>query len=805
MPINMIPSELKIKKQWTYSFSDEELKRPKHHQYIPDGALLYDDATRLAGSTKHVGFYVTQEDAYIMGDLDHIEDPANPWAKLPIAVSDFLQSKETYIESSPSGEGLRFFLRFKTAEEKKKLTGSYYHVRSEIHKEIKEMQVNVSQPWMTVTGKAMPYAYDKVAVVTIEELNEVFDLKLQDKADADAVERSKTEKTEDQMDSLSSVKQKLMALPWDQNPRAQRAYEKVFGGAYQHYDYWLKVMMATHDYGTKTNTMIECLEAFTDWSSLDALAFSGEEDVANHWRSLSDKKEKIGYRSLHALFYANQLRWPKPVARTKAEVNNGVKPKPMVGNFSNFMTLINYYGLVLYRDETDPNQLYLEGDEDILTKFFLKHRVEMEYERFYGPFTEKTLTPAVYEFAQFYGFYNVNMNQIKQFVTAWLANTKLMINLIKYYFDTPFERLPKAYRENEDTLEISDLSYAFSCLELDPVLKGPLLKQELDLYFRYYSCWILGLTKNLYYSNNKYLNNCILLLTGEEQRRKTSHFTRMLPTFMREKIRATPHGFANPSDVRDISKMAAQSLMIVWDEIDKHLSAATESNFKSLLDNMPQTIIDKYETIPRTVYPSAIYGATSNKREFRLGDTGSRRLFHIPIAFVDTDKMDTINWHTIINQCRDTIDKAIEKGMPMPWLLTEKELEFQRELQLNLRAKNNLDLLLEDLFEFDTQLPVGYTTIPGVGSLQTDKTGRFMSTGQIIEILARAGHTQANRAQLHKTLQRLCGSFSRTMRGSKSLTKPKCIIEKGEASQAGKRRWVMPDRKKENQFGQFNE
>ena len=92
----MIPKELQVLKQWTYSFSEEEKKRPTHYHYEPDGALSMAEAVEMAGENKFIGFYVTPEDPYLLGDCDHVENPNDPFSELPVPLAALLQSKNTY-------------------------------------------------------------------------------------------------------------------------------------------------------------------------------------------------------------------------------------------------------------------------------------------------------------------------------------------------------------------------------------------------------------------------------------------------------------------------------------------------------------------------------------------------------------------------------------------------------------------------------------------------------------------------------------------------------------------------------------
>ena len=73
-----LPKEILDIKQWSHSFSLKELKRPRHSHYTPIGSMSYVQAKRAAmemSSACLIGFYVTDSDPFILGDIDHLSDP----------------------------------------------------------------------------------------------------------------------------------------------------------------------------------------------------------------------------------------------------------------------------------------------------------------------------------------------------------------------------------------------------------------------------------------------------------------------------------------------------------------------------------------------------------------------------------------------------------------------------------------------------------------------------------------------------------------------------------------------------------
>ena len=787
----MIPKELKALRQWTYSFSDSEPKRPTHYNYEPDGALTYEDAVARAIGGRSFGLYVTKDDPYILGDIDHV-NPDDPFPMLPAGLTYLLRSYPTYCEASPSNTGVRFVYRLRDVSEKQVVSGFYFKNAEkmeydEASNKTREAQVNFGPPWMRFTGRETPYSSSAIAGITLADLEGVFKLRQADVKEKDIRERLIVDRAD--LPPMSHVLAALTSLPLDQNPRIIRAYEATFNETYAHYAFWLKIMMAVHNYAELTNTGIECLNAIIEWSKTDEVAYQGEEDIHKHWRSFNVKEDFISYKSLFGVATHYRLFWPRPKKKKEGEPFT-----PMITEYVNFRALVDHYAVKLFRDETVPDVIYVSADTDIISKYFMMIGVREVFGKYYGPFSKDTLVPALYRMCQDQGFYGIGHGVIAQFVKTYLAESVQTVNFIRMFFDTPFDKLPPAYQENADFRDESTVDTLYEALTIDFTSKTERERDEEDkLYYTYYRSWLMGFVRNLYMQDSPHMNNCILLLTGPEQIRKTSHFRYMLPTFMRDKIAFTTHGFANEGSMRDVVKLSSSNLLIVWDEIEQYLSAETESNFKKIIDNNPQKIIDKYEVIEKTIRPTAVYGGTSNQREFRLGAEGSRRLFNIPVKWVDTDLMAKVCWHKLINDLRQEMEMETRAGR-IPWLLTEEQLELQRSYHSRMRSKNTLDVVLAELFAFDEPLHLtddGF--LPGATSLQ-NSNGRLMSTKDVCDTLTSYGFGQlaVKRPAVIKTLERMCSDYTNTQRTAIKLSMPKCKVSRGMAVQGPHSKWVMP-------------
>ena len=666
-------------------------------------------------------------------------------------------------------------------------------------KDKREAQINIAPPWLRFTGNQTQYSGTDVPVITLEELDEVFALKYADDKsnvvqlhEKEGVPHGTPTGSNEKLPSLQEVIAALRSIPLDQNPRVQRAYEKVFEESYSHYNFWLRIIMAVHDYASRTDTRMECLQDIVNWSRKDEEGFESEDDVISKWQSLSEKTERVSFHTMFAIAHNNSINWPQVKPLTKAQKSAGITAhQPLNTEYSNFKELVRFYDLELHRDSHAHAKMYLSGDQDIIDNYFNSFDTKDYYEEYRGIFVEKELTSAFHIMAQEIGFLGLTHAQMQQHIRNWIFQVRSEIDLVKRYFDTPYDELPPSYQDNREFYDSSTVDRMFACLTLDYLT--PDETKETELYFKYYKSWLMGFVRSLYWSHDPHMNNCVLLLTGREQIRKTSHFRYMLPKFMRdERIAFTTHGFSTEGAMRDVSKLSAGNSLLVWDEIEQYLTSETESNFKKIIDNTPQKFIDKYEVIETVCKPIAIYGATSNKREFRLSDTGSRRLFHIPVKWVETDQLDRICWHRIVNDLKKEIEENTDPSPP--WLLTEAELKYQDSLHGKITVQTGLEIMLREIFDFTTPcfIPAQGPEMPGIKPLEDS---RFLSTKSVMDQLSihSNGRANVNRAHLTKILYNLCGRWTDTKHKTKVFTAPKMQITKGLAYyRSSHKLWVLP-------------
>ena len=113
--------------------------------------------------------------------------------------------------------------------------------------------------------------------------------------------------------SLSLALDALSSCHLDQRDRVQTVYKTIMKQDYNHYDFWLKVISACHDYAMKSNQMVKMVSAVVEWSKTDKIAFESEEDVIAHWSSLTERSDGITFHTLFKFAKMLKFQWPQEV------------------------------------------------------------------------------------------------------------------------------------------------------------------------------------------------------------------------------------------------------------------------------------------------------------------------------------------------------------------------------------------------------------------------------------------------------------------------------------------------------------
>ena len=797
--IDSVPNEIKGISQWTFT-KQAENKAPKHTTFEPEGGKSFDELKQALKNGKGLLkaiFYATMEDPYILCDYDHLEDCENPFPELPPDLGYMLKTNPTYTEVSRGGDGIRFVYKLESADLKNQLAGHVFKgLEVSLDRKPEWSHICIHKPGMTFTGKKLDYSTDSVTTITLDQLKKVYNLKFK----KDFIRSVNAPTKSGNLPSPADMIKLLHSLPIDANPRIQRAYLKTFKNEkhYDHYNYWTKVMAALKEYTMHLKYDTEILQAFIDWSSKDHKHYEGVETVQKHWVSFQRSDgEIITFRTLISLHKNYNIKWKVPRAQTEAAKKAGAPKKPMLQEYVNFKQLLDHYNIKIYGNDIEHHVYYLTGDCDALDENFHTSKVQKHFNKYYGPYNEEVLERLFTIFLQANQFTGISNNTVRNHLINHITKISPSINLFKIYLDTPFDKLSKDYQDNAEYYETSTLDSIWKCITIDPVLPKALRAKEKELYKTFLRKWLMGILRGQYYKGRFGYNNCILILSGQESGNKSSFFDLLLPEFFSRYITSPGHGFSSNTDLRDLSKLACEHLILTWDDIIySHINSADETTFKKAIENRDNSFVDKWAKDKTTVTPFAIYGATSNKREFKMSDDGNRRLFIIPVKDVDTVKLLKICWHPILNQLKKEMFDGITESTS-PWLLTEEEIQFQLMIHRKFKSGSNLDVILRNVYDTEAKFKVtSLGNIRGCTDFKRDKSGTLQTTTMVkVKLASMFPENQnlfGNFAQLERALTRLCSDYTNTARNTLHCTTPKCYIKHGRAYANDKKKWVMP-------------
>ena len=150
-----------------------------------------------------------------------------------------------------------------------------------------------------------------------------------------------------------------------------------------------------------------------------------------------------------------------------------------------------------------------------------------------------------------------------------------------------------------------------------------------------------------------------------------------------------------------------------------------------------------------------------------LDQDSSRRAALIEVDFIDTDKLEKINWHKFYSDFVKEGAKAL-KNKQYAWKLSQEDIDLQYQENERFRAPNELELILREVFDFEHPYP----GLKVVTSKQTDNNYLRTRSDIIGCIKQKYPNIHIKVPALVNTLEQLCGKYTHTIRGSKIL--PNC-------------------------------
>lgn len=705
--------------------------------------------------------------------------------------------QETYSEFSPSGTGIRMIIQSK---DKDKFAKAYKKAR------VFKGQIDFKNQFITITERALPNTVSVIKEVPLMSLADAFGFQESQTvaplaADPALAVAQALDNAEDNffLGAIPKVEVMISALkgiPIDQSARIRQVWAELTGEQYEHYQFWLSVGMALHDYSKHFKNAAKIYLAFLEWSEQDPVGYTGEQDVYAKWASFDQlgRPDNITWRTLLKIANKCTFDYPRPIINKKG-VSTG---SPMINEWANFEYLLEFYNIKLHEDDA----FYISGDRDICEKYFTTHGAQRWFDKYYGPLTIQGLVAATIRLCQDSKWRG--LSSTANHVNTWIMQPREDMDLFQLWLDTPFNDLPDDLKyittaRGKQPATIydanSNIDYVFDMLNVQyeaPVeraLAKAMLKKTLMQMIKFREPMTLPFTDN----------GGMLILIGAENTYKSTFFKLLLPRpldHLRKELNMQVKG---EKSVRDFIRNLGRKSIVQIDEFEGMMDHANQGSlFKAIISGDSASITDIYQTTETQMSRKAIIVGTSNETRQVLSDNGSRRMWFVKVNKINTNGMLQINLHKLYNDLRQEFRAEYADGR-MPWLLTQDEINILYKMNEVLAAKSDIGMWLDEVWPYTSdKMPSDY--LQDVRSVQTDVSGKLYTTKSVLQVLLFRGMTSAVKLPaLERALERHCGKWTGSHNKTLQLVKPRSILANGRLCQgespSGKpkyAKWLMP-------------
>lgn len=815
----MLPQEIKALPHWTSHVNKRPLIPPDQWA----NAETYNEVT---SKTDQYGILVAPhtESPYLFIDIDYPKNPLTPQMMPKEEVMAKLQNEnivwgsdehlrliqptldsirhtslyplltETYTEFSPSGTGIRMIIQSK---DKSKFAKAYKKATAFAG------QIDFKNQFITITERAFPGTVSTIKEVPLLDMADAFGFReTQQVVTPEMVAEEELRNLEaNSMPKMEVMIAALKNIPIDQGERIQKVWQELTGEQYEHYNFWLSVGMALHDYSRHFKNPSKMYLAYLEWSEQDAAGFTGERDVYSKWESfdLVGRPDNITWRTLLKIANKCTFDYPRPIINKKG-ANTGM---PMINEWANFEYLLNFYNIKLHEDDA----FYVSGDREVCEKYFMIHGAQCWFDKYYGPLTTQGLIAATVRLCQDSKWRGLTTTS--NHVNTWIVQPREDMDLFQLWLDTPFDELPDDLKYTVTTRgkvpatvydANSNIDYVFDMLNvqydvpIERALAKAMLKKTLMQMIKFREPMTLPFTDN----------GGMLILIGAENTYKSTFFKLLLPRpldHLRKELNMQVKG---EKSVRDFIRNLGRKSIVQIDEFEGMMDHGSQGSlFKAIISGDSASITDIYQTTETQMSRKAIIVGTSNETKQVLSDNGSRRMWFIKVNKINTAGMLQVNLHKLYNDLRNEFRREYADGR-MPWLLTQDEINVLYKMNESLAAKSDISMWLDEVWPAQDKMPDDY--LSDVKSVQTDKSGKLFNTKDILQVLQFRGMpAQIKLPALERALERHCGKWTNSHGKAIQLTAPKAMLTNGRLCQGetmtGKpkyAKWLMPPMSGEN-------
>lgn len=664
-------------------------KYPKYSVKDPTSKLTLEQAIKeveLSDALINLGFIASANNPYIIIDIDDS-------TTLPECFKPFISIESTYTEYSYSGTGLHIILEL--SEE------AYIYFKQNLKLKIVkagkdnnnwEGQYSFSNNFMVMTGDKLPSSPLSIATISLETMKNL----LQATASKRHTEiQRKIDKPSTYVEfpsflTFGEMKRVVLGIPLDQRFTVKEAYEKLTGETYSHYELWLKVGMAIHYESSLLQKLDKGYKLFLDWSKTDPTAYTGEEAVHDKWLSFSSDNmadNKITGDTLRALNVNTVYKWP-----------DTIKGKPDPRSMKNVQYAFNNLDLQFY--SLPGTGLFVKGSDCLINNYFNKAKDFFGYK---GPIPSTTLDLSIIDlFQQEFNWKGLSWSpQVERVLHSIVPQ---LISPIHAWLSTPLEKFPHEWQKQDNMLsnravKNSNLETLLDCFKFPKGVNSDLCRLKITKF-------LMHIIKMSRHELLEEPNEGILILSGPENTRKTSFFRELLPKFLSFCTSTWFEAFQSDKQRRDFNRLLASRALIYLDECDtmfKPAQIATE--FKKILTSTTVEYTEIYAKEPIQVPRLAAIAGTTNESKIQMSNTGSRRIWFVPIEFIEMEKLNNISRYYLFKDIERIFDEELQKGNK-PWIMTPEESQEVVIANEPHAARSNLREVFQEIFPIRTTRPM---------------------------------------------------------------------------------------------------
>jgi len=689
---------------------------------------------------QHFGFVLKDTDNIIIIDVDDLP-PNFTYNDLPQPVKDLLEYRPTYMELSPSGQGVHIIYSTEKAElaHLKAKTDSLVDMTGTLF---------IHTQFLTFTGHKFETPFTSSEVSTIKaRLLEATLVKPRITSSDQASPMLQPQQgiptnhglgIQTVHYSMDTLKNALFKIP----PSVTYSkYEHIIRHTYNQfvtpmpnisdYDHWRIIAAALHHASALIGQAHEGAALFAEWSSQDELNFVNIEDAMAKYHANPPKTDQeITYKTLFRLANSLKPNWPY---LKEIGPKDDRRLVPIETNSFNWIELFKFFGLQVYQNSISKAH-HIEGPKLLLDKYFSSGEPIVDKEK---------LQTQAFMFGQDNGMPNAGPSCASLGARA-LLTTRIEFNPIKRWIESapPLENEPGSW-----------FQALWDTLTLHPHADEELCKS-------YMKKNLMGVIRAHWYMGSYAATTGVVILQGPEQTFKSTWIQQLLPHNLSQHYVVASQAALSKTSVKELQLEAGVAQIWLKDEIEEFLKSG-DAALKNFLVQSEDFYRPLYGTTPLPERRKCVFFGTTNKKELAITDDGSRRIMVIPVLACNTTAQAKLPMVKVYQELLQEFKNTPASQQPNLWILSADEIKKTNEINSNVhKADQEVDLLIKETFVFSETFELD-TYLTERGAVRYDDP-RVMTLTQVATAIRDRTNQIVKVSVLKHSLARVLGVWTKT-------------------------------------------